>query len=220
MDDDDEVLIQFQVSQFGWQPVLTTWGVWQEIYDFYQDPEVLETCEPAEICDNEGQTIDVNLVDAVSNAIVVKETLGVSKWIEMADSYDFWVRICLDPVEDAWVIHNELSIGVSGKIDMRGGEVDYCRVESLATSVLKADLKGHSIYITYSISLGEIFRTVDIDGVIHRLKSEEPGEEIDRLLDALNPVVKSKEEINLRPVYADEEAKVELDDLANFTAGD
>jgi hypothetical protein len=204
MEEDQQVLVLFQISNFGWQPCLMTWSVWQEIYEFYEGPE---SCE---ICDNNGQTIDVDLCESVKNAIVVKDTTGVDNWIEMTDSEDFFAHICLDPIEDAWTIHTELSCGIARNLAKRDADIDQCKIAGMGTSILSARLKGHNLLFTFSAYLGESYREVRIDGVLNILDGNEPTEKLNKLLDLLQPMIKTDKQINLRPVFADEETNVDV----------
>lgn len=213
MDDDDDVLILFRISEFGWQPYVMKWKTWQEIYDHYEGEE------KCELCDNTGQTIEVDLCESVKNAIVVKETAKTDTWIEMADSYEFFTQVCLNGIPEAWVVHIELSCSVAQNLARREAEIEYCKVIGLGTSILVAKLKDHNIMFTYS-SLDEVRRVLTIDGVENVLDGDDPVSHMNELLDVLQPMTKSIKQVNLRPVFADQEKEVDIDGFDNFLPED
>lgn len=180
------------------------WSVWQEIYAFYEEPQMCE------LNDNNGQTIEVDLCESVKNAIVVKDTMGADNWIEMTDSYEFFLQVCLDPVDDAWTLHYELSSNVYQNLARRNANIHFCKVVGIGATMLSCELKGHSVILNYSASLGEIYRDVRIDGELHKLGNKNPEKKLEKLLNVLEPVLKPIEEVNMRPVHADEEEDVDI----------
>ena len=204
MEPDDTVVIQFRVSNFGWQPVVMTWEVWQEIFDFYQEPLVVE------MNDDSGQTIDIDLLDSVQGAIVCKDTSGIYEWVDAIDSEEFFARVCLDPFSKSWELSIDLSSFVRETLLRRKGEISSCHAVALGTTTMLARLADRDIKLEYRCVGEECTRFLWVDEEEHDLGNNSRAE-LNRILDQIQPKVLPAEEINFRSTLLDEEKKVDLD---------
>lgn len=203
MEPDETVVIYFRVSTFGWQPVVMTWEVWKEIFDFYQEALVVE------MNDDSGQTIDVDLLDSVQGAIVCKDTSGIYEWVDAIDSEEFFSRICLDPFTKSWELNIELSTFVRETLLRRKAEITSCNAVALGTTVLLARLADRDIKLEYRYSEEVCTRFLWIEDEEHDLGSNSRAE-LNSILDQIQPKVLPPEEINFRSTLLDEEKQVDL----------
>lgn len=204
MEPDESVAIFFRVSNFGWQPVVMTWEVWKEIYNFYEEPLVVE------MNDDGGQTIDVDLFDAVQSAVVCKDTSGIYEWMDAVDSDEFFSRVCLDPSVKSWELSIELSSFVRETLLRRTAEIKSCHAVALGTTVLLARLVDRDIKLEYRCIDDECTRFLWIDEDEYDLGNNSRAE-LNRILDQIQPKVLPAESLNFRSTLHDEEKKVDLD---------
>lgn len=178
------------------------WDVWQEIFDRYEEPQVIE------LDDENGQSVDIDLLDTVKSAIVCRNVEGVHDWIGETEYEHLFSQICLDPEPRAWNLNIELTTFIRESLLRRAAEITFCEVTGLGTTSLAAKLKGHYIKIEYRCVDEEETRCMWIDEEEHDLGNNSRAE-LNRLLDEIQPKVLPAEELNFRPTLQDEEAQVD-----------
>uniref|UniRef100_A0A6C0CHP1 Uncharacterized protein n=1 Tax=viral metagenome TaxID=1070528 RepID=A0A6C0CHP1_9ZZZZ len=213
MEADDLVMICFRVSAFGWEPVQMRWEVWKEIFDRYDEPVMTE------LNDDSGQSVEVDLLDSVQNAIVCHDVSSCQEWINSIDSTDFFQRVCLDPEQDAWKLNVELSIFVREDLLRRKADIISCNAVALGTTVLLATLVGRDVKVEFRNVGEDSTRFLWIDEEEHDL-GKSYRTKLNRILDEIQPKILTESEVGFHPTLGDEEDKVDLGVFDSLTLED
>lgn len=209
---DQNVLVSFPVSTFGWMPVVMPSDVWEEIYEAYTDQVI------AELDDDNGSAIEVDLCDSVKNAVVTPNPSDdLILWSYGLDTQHFFNYVCLQRHLESWGLHIELNRVVGPLFAERGGECSPPKAIALNTVQVIGTL-GSKTEVIVTLKL--------IDTVTECTLTFEDGQDIVLGVDYLKALVlaldgvKPEEvvvgEINVRETLSDKTKDLDLSAFDNI----
>jgi hypothetical protein len=214
MEAGDLVIVAFKISEFGWQPKLMTWGVWQGIFDAYENQHLIT------LDDDNSEQIEIDLCECVKSATVHHNpSEEMITWVESFETNEFFKKVCLELTEEGYVYNLHLSTEIGPNISQREGTLISITTYGIGISELVAELHETMITITITELDGvttfkmAIIATSDGSSKNITLNPQTWIDDVKAQLDQIQPVVIDYNDLNTRPVMSDYVGEVNIDDI-------